>query len=240
MADRHRSADGRWWSWRSWTIQQLRGRPELRTQSRSGRIPTDASTCSLSAWWAGMLGVILATCPKMASRRLLMLSITGRRPVRAATSSLLYGWATTLDRLAAVVDTCWQTIHVHGLLQRSRFRTSTDHEGRLSNQWILSIEIIRWFSYGASDGNGVSTWPLGRRNQSPFFCGPLLPPSRLHRLNTWSTLGMHPLFRHPLFGHPLFRHLCLLRILANYTHENISISQTSNVVRIWRRLLPRH
>ena len=39
----------------------------------------------------------------------------------------------------------------------------------------------------------------------------------------------------PLFRHPLFRHLCLLRILANYTHENISISQTtetSNVVRI--------
>jgi len=33
-----------------------------------------------------MLGDILATCPKMASRRLLMLSITGRRPVCAATS----------------------------------------------------------------------------------------------------------------------------------------------------------
>jgi len=87
MAARHRSAGGRWWSWRSWSIQRLRGRPELRTQSRSGRLPSDASTCSLSAWWAGMLGDILATCQKMASRRLLMLSITGRRPVRAATSS---------------------------------------------------------------------------------------------------------------------------------------------------------
>ena len=30
--------------------------------------------------------------------------------------------------------------------------------------------------------------------------------------------GMHPLFRHPLFRHPLFRHLCLLCILAKYTH----------------------
>jgi len=88
MAARHRSAGGHWWSWRSWSIQRLRGRPELRTQSRSGRLPTDASTCSLGAWWAGMLGDILATCPKMASRRLLMLSITGGRPVRAATSSL--------------------------------------------------------------------------------------------------------------------------------------------------------
>ena len=64
MAARHRSAGGR--SWRSWSIQRLQGRPELRTQSRSGRLPTDASTCSLSAWWAGMLGDILATCPKMA------------------------------------------------------------------------------------------------------------------------------------------------------------------------------
>ena len=64
MATRHRSAGGRWWSWRSWSIQRLRGRPELRTQSRSGRLPTDASTCSLSAWWAGMLGDILATCPQ--------------------------------------------------------------------------------------------------------------------------------------------------------------------------------
>jgi len=80
MAARHRSAGGRWWFWRSWSIQWLRGRPELRTQSRWGRLPSDASTCSLSAWWAGMLGNILATCPKMASRRLLMLSITGRRP----------------------------------------------------------------------------------------------------------------------------------------------------------------
>ena len=88
MAARHRSAGGRWWSWRSWSIQRLRGRPELRTQSRSGRLPSDASICSLSAWWAGRLGDIIATCPKMASRRLLMLSITGRRPVRAATSSL--------------------------------------------------------------------------------------------------------------------------------------------------------
>ena len=76
MAARHRSAGGRWWSWRSWSIQRLRGRPEMRTQSRSGRLPTDASTYSLSAWWAGMLGDILATCPKMASRRLLMLFIT--------------------------------------------------------------------------------------------------------------------------------------------------------------------
>jgi len=60
MAARHRSAGGRWWSWRSWSIQRLRGRPELRTQSRSGRLPTDASTCSLSAWWAGMLGDIFS------------------------------------------------------------------------------------------------------------------------------------------------------------------------------------
>ena len=89
MAARHRSAGGRWWSWRSWSIQRLRGRPELRTQSRSGRLPSDVSTCSRNhAWWAGMLGGILATWPKMASRRLLMLSITGRRPVCAATSSL--------------------------------------------------------------------------------------------------------------------------------------------------------
>ena len=65
MAARHKSAGGRWWSWRSWSIQWLRGRPELRTQSRSGRLPTDASTCSLSVWWAGMLGDILAMCPKM-------------------------------------------------------------------------------------------------------------------------------------------------------------------------------
>ena len=79
MAARHRSAGGRWWSWRSWSIQRLRGRPELQTQSRSGRLPSDVSTCSRNAWWAGMLGDILATCPKMASRRLLMLSITCMR-----------------------------------------------------------------------------------------------------------------------------------------------------------------
>ena len=36
-----------------------------------------------------MLGDILATCPKMASRRLLMLTITGRRPVCAAISSFM-------------------------------------------------------------------------------------------------------------------------------------------------------
>ena len=36
-------------------------------------------------------------------------------------------------------------------------------------------------------------------------------------------LFRHPLFRHPLFRHPLFRHLCLLCILAKYTHYNISI-----------------
>jgi len=34
--------------------------------------------------------------------------------------------------------------------------------------------------------------------------------------------GYIPLFRHPLFRHPLFRHLCLLCILAKYTHYNIS------------------
>ena len=88
MAPRHRSASGRCWSWRSWSIQRLRGRPELRTQSRSGRLPSDVSTCSRNAWWAGMLGDILATCPKMASRRLLMLSITGHRPVCTAFSKL--------------------------------------------------------------------------------------------------------------------------------------------------------
>ena len=61
MAARQRSAGGRWWSWRSWSIQRLRGRPELWTQSRSGRLPSDVSTCSLNAWWAGMLlGDILA------------------------------------------------------------------------------------------------------------------------------------------------------------------------------------
>ena len=38
MAARHRSAGGHWWSWRSWSIQRLRGRPELQTQSRSGRL----------------------------------------------------------------------------------------------------------------------------------------------------------------------------------------------------------
>ena len=79
MAARHRSAGGCWWSWRSWSIQRLRRRPELRTQSRSGRLPSDVSTCSRTsrnAWWAGMLGDILATCPKMASRRLLVLSIS--------------------------------------------------------------------------------------------------------------------------------------------------------------------
>jgi len=65
MAARHRSAGGRWWFWRSWSIQRLRGQPELRTQSWWGRLRTDALTCSLSAWWAGMLDDILATCPKM-------------------------------------------------------------------------------------------------------------------------------------------------------------------------------
>jgi len=59
MAARHRSAGGRWWSWRSWSIQRLRGRPELRTQSRSGRLPSDVSTCSRNAWWAGMLECIM-------------------------------------------------------------------------------------------------------------------------------------------------------------------------------------
>jgi len=41
VAARQRSAGGRWWSWRSWSIQRLRGRPELRTQSRSGCLPSE-------------------------------------------------------------------------------------------------------------------------------------------------------------------------------------------------------
>ena len=44
----------------------------------------------------------------------------------------------------------------------------------------------------------------------------------LDSFQSWVNYGMHPLFRHPLFRHPLFRHLCLLCILAKYTHYNIS------------------
>ena len=90
MAAQHRSAGGRWWSWRSWSIQWLRGRPELRPNHGQVvyRVMSRPVVATRNAWWAGMLGDILATCPKMASRRLLMLSITERRPVCAATSSL--------------------------------------------------------------------------------------------------------------------------------------------------------
>jgi len=78
MAARHRSAGGRWWFWRSWSIQRLRGRPELRTQSRSGRLPSDVSTCIVSV--LGELECWVTFSPR-ARRwlhcRLLMLSITG-------------------------------------------------------------------------------------------------------------------------------------------------------------------
>jgi len=125
MATRHRSAGGRWWSWRSWSIQRLRGRPELRTQSRSGHLPTDASTCSLSAWWAGMLGDILATCPKMASRRLLMLSITGCRPVRAATSSL---WTWSCQQMRRIC-------HWHFMWKASSVLTSAASNVHISDAY---------------------------------------------------------------------------------------------------------
>ena len=173
MAACHRSAGGRWWSWQSWSIQRLRGRPELWTQSRSGRLPTDASTCSLSAWWAGLLGDILATCPKMASRCLLMLSITGRRPVCAATSSLRTWSCQQMRRIcrwhfmwkaSSVLTSAASSVHVsdaYSKTETTKYYTVTlkyrlrvtqgqwkqnnwiDHI-RLSSSWVIWRWILSW------------------------------------------------------------------------------------------------
>ena len=151
MAARHRSADRRWWSWRSWSIQRLRGRPELRTQSRSGRLPTDASTCSLSAWWAGMLGDILAT--KMASRRLLMLSITGRRPVRAATSSLRMWSCQRMRRICRwhfmwkasnVLTSAASSVHVSDAISLGNvYRSEIWSNAQVVSKWLHSDALWR-------------------------------------------------------------------------------------------------
>jgi len=67
-------------------VPLVRGRPGGRFHEGSGGRPTDSSTWRSMAWCAGVLSGILATCPKMALRPLVIRSKTGARPVRKETS----------------------------------------------------------------------------------------------------------------------------------------------------------
>jgi len=60
----------------SWSVHLVRGRPGGRFHEGSGGRPTDSSIWRSMAWCAGVLSGILATCPKMALRPLVIRSDT--------------------------------------------------------------------------------------------------------------------------------------------------------------------
>jgi len=70
---------------RSWSVHLVRGRAGGRFHEGSGGRPTDSSTWRSMAWCAGVLSYILATCPKMALRPLVIRSDTGARGIATST-----------------------------------------------------------------------------------------------------------------------------------------------------------
>ena len=87
-----RSAGGRLLSFRIWSTHLLWGRPGRRCHWLLGGRPRDRLTWQLSALWAGTSSGSLATWPKRALRRWLMVSQMDGRPVVAAIASLRTNW----------------------------------------------------------------------------------------------------------------------------------------------------
>jgi len=78
MADLHNVEGMLLVSLRIWSTHLLFGRPGRRFQSRPGRWPSDRSTWTRRAWWAGTSSPSLAVWPKIAIRRLASCSPTER------------------------------------------------------------------------------------------------------------------------------------------------------------------
>jgi len=114
-----RSAGRRLLSVRSWSTHLLRGRPGWRRHWLLGGRPSDRLMWQLSALWAGTSSGSLATWPKRALRRWLMVSEMDRRPVVAEMSSFRMNWCHLM------CSSClWHfTLHMKGLWNRWREET---------------------------------------------------------------------------------------------------------------------
>ena len=93
-----RSAGGRLLSFRIWSTHLLPGRPARRCHWLLGGRPRDRLTWQLSALWAGTSSGSLATWPKRALRRRLMVSEMDGRLVVAAIASLRTNWCHLIGR----------------------------------------------------------------------------------------------------------------------------------------------
>jgi len=155
---------------RSWSVHLVRGWPGGCFHEWFGGQPTDSSTWRSMAWCAGVLSGILATCPKMALRPLVIQSDTGARPVRKETSEIGIKSCHLIPRIlrwhfmwkdSMAFMSLASKVHVSNVKQDWQNQCLINTNCRLNRKMFSIPDVIEWrHCRGRETNSTCDVWPV--------------------------------------------------------------------------------